>query len=333
MCLVRVRSAHGIPFVLSHARASRSPTDAREGSFWRRAQRRVVPLCQGIWRVVQYWQDNLLPPEHADAYAHFNAFGNEAMSRAAVAARYDTVQFTAHRDQVNYPCTSTVGYKYPYMNIEIVAVKLKGTYSCGGCAGKPGCAGFPDDSVLRGGWHDVPCKCDNSFEFSNCGRSLSPLAHVPDPHRSPLGTVPPPDAHATVSADCSNTSAVAPPWFSTCKRDGGCMRVQVASPLTALVLGNSTNGTAHTAGFQWCIDYNNALVYAKVAGTPQGSIAFFQVENDRTSHACRFLTHHWVDGDLVRVYQQDGLNCTLDWKQIPDNVTGVTEATLDVAEP
>ena len=42
----------------------------------------------------------------------------------------------------------------------------------------------------------------------------------------------------------------------------------------------------------------------------------------------RFLTHHWIDGDLVRVYKKDGLNCTLDWVQIPDNVTGVTNATL-----
>ena len=78
----------------------------------------------------------------------------------------------------------------------------------------------------------------------------------------------------------------------------------------------------------WCIDHENLIVYAKIADTPQRSIAFFQVVDDQTHHSCRFLTHHWIDGDFVRVYKQDGLNCTLDWVQIPDNVTGVTNATL-----
>ena len=122
--------------------------------------------------------------------------------------------------------------------------------------------------------------------------------------------------------------AVDPPWFGTCRADGGCMRVQVASPLTALVLSNSTQGANHSAGFKWCIDHENSIVYAKIADTPQRSIAFFQVVDDQTNHACRFLTHHWIDGDLVRVYKEDGLNCTLDWVQTPDNVTGVTNATL-----
>lgn len=108
--------------------------------------------------------------EHSDAYAHFGQHDNEAMSRAAAAAGYDTVIFLAHHDHVNYPC-DTAG-KYPYMNVELVAVKLKGTYSCG-------VSGKPDPGVLRSGWGTDPCSCDNALEESNCGRlirSLSPEA-------------------------------------------------------------------------------------------------------------------------------------------------------------
>ena len=42
----------------------------------------------------------------------------------------------------NYPCAS--GGHYPYMNIEIVAVQLVGTYACGSKA-------KPDFNVLRSG--------------------------------------------------------------------------------------------------------------------------------------------------------------------------------------
>ncbi len=48
------------------------------------------------------------------------------MCRAAAAAGYDTVQFSAHHDHTNYPCDKAGGY--PYMNIEVVAVKQTGTY-------------------------------------------------------------------------------------------------------------------------------------------------------------------------------------------------------------
>ena len=44
--------------------------------------------------------------DHGDAYNHFNAHDNEAMCRAAAAAGFDTIQFTAHPDHVNYPCDS-----------------------------------------------------------------------------------------------------------------------------------------------------------------------------------------------------------------------------------
>ena len=53
--------------------------------------------------------------EHADAFAHFGERDNEAMCRAAAAAGYDTVKFSAHHDHTNYPCDKAGGY--PYMNI------------------------------------------------------------------------------------------------------------------------------------------------------------------------------------------------------------------------
>jgi len=67
---------------------------------------------------------------------------------------------------VNYPC-DTAG-KYPYMNVEIVAVKLQGTYSCG-VQGK-------DPGVLRSGWGHGTCNCDNALEESNCGRLIRSLS-------------------------------------------------------------------------------------------------------------------------------------------------------------
>ena len=101
--------------------------------------------------------------EHSDAYSHFGQHGNEAMCRAAAAAGYDTVIFLAHKDHVNYPC-DTAG-KYPYMNVEIVAVKLQGTFSCG-MKGK-------DPGALRSGWEGKDkCNCNDQFEESNCGRLI-----------------------------------------------------------------------------------------------------------------------------------------------------------------
>lgn len=95
--------------------------------------------------------------DHGNAFMHFNAFDNEGMCRAAAAAGYDTVQFTSHPDHVNYPCDRAGGY--PYMNIEIVAVKLQGTYTCGS-------VGKPDPNVLRSGWADKPCDCNNAIKYN-----------------------------------------------------------------------------------------------------------------------------------------------------------------------
>ena len=103
--------------------------------------------------------------EHADAFAHFGVRDNEAMCRAAAAAGLDTVQFSAHHDHTNYPCDTAGGY--PYMNIEIVAVKLGGTYACG--EDKPS---GQDPGHLKAGWHSKPCNCDNAFDRTNCGAVL-----------------------------------------------------------------------------------------------------------------------------------------------------------------
>ena len=47
------------------------------------------------------------------------------------------------------------------MNVEIVAVKLVGTYACGDAAGAP-------TSITRGWGGTRPCKCDNTKQFLNC---------------------------------------------------------------------------------------------------------------------------------------------------------------------
>ena len=97
--------------------------------------------------------------EHEDAFKYFDATTNEAMSQKATAQGFDSIQFTAHVDHPNYPCDSAVGA--PFMNIEIVAVTLTGTYSCGQKTGTP--------TSLRQGWGGtLPCNCDNSLPNTNC---------------------------------------------------------------------------------------------------------------------------------------------------------------------
>jgi len=102
-------------------------------------------------------------PEHGDAMAHFGASGNEDMSRKAAAAGYDSIQFLAHVDHTSYQCdTHNTGKPgFDYMGFEIVAVKLTGTYACGA-------AGTATPDVLRRGWADTACDCDNSMQFLNC---------------------------------------------------------------------------------------------------------------------------------------------------------------------
>lgn len=103
--------------------------------------------------------------EHSDAYQaygiHDGAQWNEQLSRAAAKAGYDSIQFNKHVDHVNYPCDAVVGA--PYMSLEIVAVKLKGTYTCGDPAGAP-------SGIIMAGWQgSEPCHCDTSKDTLNCG--------------------------------------------------------------------------------------------------------------------------------------------------------------------
>jgi hypothetical protein len=105
--------------------------------------------------------------EHSDGYSHFQR-GNEAMCRAAAAEDYDSVQFTQHRDHVNYPCDHKAGV--PYMGLEIVAVKLTGTYPCGS-ADYDATTYY---STMRSGTGNSKCDCDNSRNVLNCGASWGP---------------------------------------------------------------------------------------------------------------------------------------------------------------
>ena len=96
---------------------------------------------------------------HADAETFFGAKGNEDMCQKAAAQGYDTIQFIRHVDGINYPCANRIGA--PWMNMEIVAVNLIGTYACGQAQGTA--------PALRAGWNgDKPCKCDPTNPNTNC---------------------------------------------------------------------------------------------------------------------------------------------------------------------
>jgi hypothetical protein len=104
--------------------------------------------------------------EHLDAYTHFaikSGDANEEVSKAAVADGYDSIQFLAHVDHVNYQCDShNTGHAgLAYMGVEIVAVKFVGTFACGSSSGAP--------SNVRSGWEaSRQCHCDNSKQILNC---------------------------------------------------------------------------------------------------------------------------------------------------------------------
>jgi len=101
-------------------------------------------------------------PEHEDAYKFFGVAGgqvNEVMSQKAASAGYDSVQFLAHKDHINYPCDRQAGLDY--MGLEIVGVKLVGTHACGSSTGR--------SPSIRAGWRAaVECVCDNGKKFLNC---------------------------------------------------------------------------------------------------------------------------------------------------------------------
>merc|ERR1712070_217292 len=71
-------------------------------------------------------------PDHDCAMSHYQlkiaGSSNEPMCRAACQDGYNSLQFNRLWDITNYPCQNQAG---SYMNIEIVATCLTGTYSCG----------------------------------------------------------------------------------------------------------------------------------------------------------------------------------------------------------
>ena len=111
------------------------------------------------------------------------------------------------------------------------------------------------------------------------------------------------------------------------------MAITVAAPSvpSLVILGNSSDGTTPTSGFDWCVDRTNFLVYTKLTGPPSGSVAFFELIDDASAHSCSFLLHHWIDGDLIRIYDPGNLTCTLDWTQLPDSIDNITRGTIHVA--
>lgn len=125
--------------------------------------------------------------EHQDAYTHFGVKTgdfNEELSKAAAAQGFDSIQFLAHVDHVNYQCDTknTKNAGLNYMGVEVLACKLVGTYSCGASSGAP--------SSIKAGWQaSRACTCDNKHDFINCqgvpglteATSQNSTLHVPRP--------------------------------------------------------------------------------------------------------------------------------------------------------
>merc|ERR1712003_454796 len=101
--------------------------------------------------------------EHSDAYAHFKVTSNEPLAKAAAAAGVDSVQFLAHIDPVEYKTCDqhAVAKGWKYLNIEILASRLVGTYACTAPNGAP-------DSIKAGWEGSKDCQCDNSQKVLNC---------------------------------------------------------------------------------------------------------------------------------------------------------------------
>merc|ERR1711920_954840 len=100
---------------------------------------------------------------------------NEELAKAAAAANYDSVQFLAHVDHVNYQCdTKNTGNPgLDYMGLEILGTKLVGTYPCGGATGAP--------ASIRAGWQaSKPCDCDAKQQYLNCkGIAMQQFSQTP----------------------------------------------------------------------------------------------------------------------------------------------------------
>jgi hypothetical protein len=115
-------------------------------------------------------------PDHLNSWLHFGVMpwhagtltDDEAMSKAASAAGYDSVIYLAHFDEGTCPpCCMLSGFRF-YL-VEIVAVKLVGKYACASRTGRG----------VRAGWQGSrPCGCREfgHKSFINC-RGL-PTLHL-----------------------------------------------------------------------------------------------------------------------------------------------------------
>jgi hypothetical protein len=99
--------------------------------------------------------------DHGNADSHFKSKAgkgltrDEAMSKAAAAAGYDSVIYLGHSDVGTCPhCCKSLGYKN--ILVEVVAVKLVGKFACAG----------PGGSGVKAGWQGArACGC------KDCGKS------------------------------------------------------------------------------------------------------------------------------------------------------------------
>jgi hypothetical protein len=123
----------------------------------------VYAKGSGIWYNLG---NTIVFQEHSDAAALFGTADNPTMSQRALAAGYDSLQFLAHNDPVQYPCDINhhpeERYAAPtYLNVEIVCTACVGTFACMGSGGAP--------SSVRAGWlGSSPCSCSNGKKHLNC---------------------------------------------------------------------------------------------------------------------------------------------------------------------
>jgi hypothetical protein len=95
--------------------------------------------------------------EHSEAYKDFKVHSNEPLAKAAAKAGVISLQFLAHVDPVEYKQCPAM----KYMNIEILASKLVGTYACTTADGAP--------DEIKAGWEGSKvCVCDNTHNILNC---------------------------------------------------------------------------------------------------------------------------------------------------------------------
>ena len=122
--------------------------------------------------------------DHDDSYVRFNVTHlaqqerNEAMSAAARAEGYDTIQFTRHTCPPMYGgcINQTLAPTLRYFNLEIVSTKLTGVHPCASADGR--------SPLITTGWRGAggPCTCDNNASaFLHCDEVPFSARLVVDP--------------------------------------------------------------------------------------------------------------------------------------------------------